>query len=101
MSRARQSTHIWTVADDLPQAVDDLRRDWSTPRTPTWAIDSALPDPATLNRDRFLALPQQQQAGLVALVHAQTAIAGGAMTGLRLPDRAATLRQEETVLAYT
>ena len=38
MSRARQSTHVWTVADDLPQAVDDLRRDWSTPRTPTWAI---------------------------------------------------------------
>jgi ATP-dependent exoDNAse (exonuclease V) alpha subunit len=43
MSRARQSTHVWTVADDLPQAIEDLRRDWSTQRTPTWAIDTALP----------------------------------------------------------
>ena len=57
MSRARQSTHVWAVADDLPQAVDDLRRDWSTQRTPTWAIDTALPDPATLTRERFQALP--------------------------------------------
>jgi hypothetical protein len=36
MSRARDCTHVSIVADDLPQAVDDLRRDWSTQRTPTW-----------------------------------------------------------------
>jgi hypothetical protein len=41
MSRARQSTHVWAVADDLPQAADDLRRDWSTSRTPTWAHSNA------------------------------------------------------------
>jgi conjugative relaxase-like TrwC/TraI family protein len=100
MSRARESTHVWTVADDLPQAVDDLRRDWSTQRTPTWAIDTAIPDPATLNRDRFQALPQPQQARVVALLHAETAIAGGALAGLRLSDRAATLGQAETALQH-
>ncbi len=37
------------MADALPQAVDDLRRERSTQRTPTWAIDTALPDLAALN----------------------------------------------------
>jgi hypothetical protein len=32
MSRARHSTQVWTVADNLPQAADDLRRDWSIDR---------------------------------------------------------------------
>ena len=100
MSRARQSTHVWTVADDLPQAVDDLRRDWSTPRTPTWALDTALPDPATLTRERFQALPSDQQARFAALLHAETAMAGDAIAGIGLPDRAATLGQAETALAH-
>ena len=43
MSRARQSTHIWAVADDLAQAVEDLRRDWTIRRSPTWAIDTGQP----------------------------------------------------------
>jgi conjugative relaxase-like TrwC/TraI family protein len=98
MSRAGQSTHVWTVADDLPQAVDELKRDWSTRRTPTWAIDTALPDPATLNRDRFHALPKDQQTRLAALAHAQEAIGGGAIAGIRLPDRAATLGQAQQAL---
>jgi hypothetical protein len=98
MSRARQSTHVWTVADDLPQAVDDLRRDWSTPRTPAWAMDTALPDPATLTREQFQALPSDQQAGVTALLHAETFIAGSAIVGIGLPDRAATLGQAEAAL---
>jgi hypothetical protein len=99
MSRARQSTHVWTVADDLPQAVDDLRRDWSTQRTPTWAIDTALPERAAVSRERFQALPSDQQAGLAALLHAETTIAGDAVVGICLPDRAATLGQAEAALA--
>jgi conjugative relaxase-like TrwC/TraI family protein len=99
MSRARQSTHIWTVADDLPQAVDDLRRDWSSQRTPTWAIDTGLPDRATLTRERFQSLPPDQQACLAALLHAETAIAGNAIVGVRLPKRAATLGHAEAALA--
>ncbi len=99
MSRARESTQIWTVADDLPQAVDDLRRDWSTRRTPTWALDAALPDRHTLTRERFQALPKHEQARQAALAHAETALAGHAMTGMALPDRPATLGQAETALA--
>jgi hypothetical protein len=98
MSRARQSTHIWTVADDLPQAVDDLRRTWSARRTLTWAIDTSLPDLATVTRERFQALPSDQQARLAALLYAETALAGDAVVGIGLPDRAATLGQAETAL---
>lgn len=43
MSRARQSSTAWVVADDIDQATEDLGRDWSTRRTPTWAIDTGLP----------------------------------------------------------
>jgi conjugative relaxase-like TrwC/TraI family protein len=99
MSRARQSTQMWTVADDLPQAADDLRRDWAKARTPTWAIDTALPNPADLTRESFRALPSDQQARLAAVLHAETAIAGNAIVGVRLPDRAATLGQALAALA--
>jgi hypothetical protein len=99
MSRARQSTHVWTVADDLAQAVDDLHRDWSTRRTPTWAIDTPLTERATLTRESLQALPPDQQAHVVALLHAETALAGDAITGIGLPDRAATMGQAEAALA--
>jgi hypothetical protein len=99
MSRARQSTHVWSVADDLPQAVDDLRRDWSTRRTPTWAIDTALPDQGAVTRECFQAIPSDQQARIAALLHAQTAIAANAISGICLPNRAATLGQAEAALA--
>jgi hypothetical protein len=99
MSRARESTKVWTVADDLPQAVDDLRRDWSTTRTPAWALDTALPQPTTLTRENFQALRSDQQARVAALLHAETALAGDAVVGIGLPDRAATLGQAEAALA--
>jgi hypothetical protein len=98
MSRARDGTQVWTVADDRPQAADDLRRDWSTQRTPTWAIDTALPDPATLDREHLEALSSSQQAHFAALLRAEKAIAGSAMAGIRLPDRPATLGQAEQAL---
>jgi conjugative relaxase-like TrwC/TraI family protein len=98
MSRARESTQIWAVADDLPQAVDDLRRDWSNRRTPTWAIDTALPDPATLDRDRFQALAKNQKTRLAALFYAEQAIGAAAIAGVCLPDRAATLGQAQQAL---
>jgi hypothetical protein len=99
MSRARESTHVWTVADDLPQGVDDLRRDWSTTRTPTWALNTALPPPTALTRERFQAMPSDQQAGVAALLHAETALAGDSVVGMALPDRAATLGQAQAALA--
>ncbi len=43
MSRARQSSSVWVVADSLDQAAEDLVRDWSQERRPRWAVDSGIP----------------------------------------------------------
>jgi hypothetical protein len=101
MSRARESTQVWTVADDLPQGLDDLRRDWSTTRTPTRALDTAHSDPSALSREGFQALPSDQRARIAALLHAETALGGDTPVGMGLPDRAATLGQSEAALAQS
>lgn len=43
MSRARESTHVHVVADDVDQAVDDLRREWSIERRDRWVLDVDSP----------------------------------------------------------
>jgi hypothetical protein len=53
----------------------------------------------TLSRERFQALPSDQQARVAALLHAETAMAGEPIAGICLPDRAATLGQAEAALA--
>jgi hypothetical protein len=45
MSRARESSHVYVVADDLDQAVEDLVPDWSMERRIRWAIDTGTPSP--------------------------------------------------------
>ncbi|MGH2986579.1 MAG: hypothetical protein ACRDLO_07830 [Solirubrobacterales bacterium] len=45
MSRARHSSHVYVVADNRDQAVEDLARDWSAEHRPRWAIDSGTPVP--------------------------------------------------------
>lgn len=43
MSRARHSTHVHAVADDLDQAREDLSRDWTTERRDRWIRDTDTP----------------------------------------------------------
>jgi conjugative relaxase-like TrwC/TraI family protein len=43
MSRARTTTHIHAVADNLEQARDDLTRDWTTERRDRWIHDTDRP----------------------------------------------------------
>jgi conjugative relaxase-like TrwC/TraI family protein len=43
MSRARLTTHVHTVADDLDQAREDLARDWTTERRDRWIHDTDAP----------------------------------------------------------
>jgi hypothetical protein len=93
LSRARESTQVWAVADDIPQALDDLRRDWSTRRTPAWALDTSMRDFATLTAETFEALPPDQKARLTALAHVVQVTGAQATARIRLPDRAATLGQ--------
>jgi len=69
MSRARHASHVYLVADDLDQAREDLTRDWAARRTPTWAIDAALPGPQQLKSDPQ-AVGDRERAGIIALRHA-------------------------------
>ncbi|MGH8975595.1 MAG: hypothetical protein ACRD0C_20605, partial [Acidimicrobiia bacterium] len=43
MSRARHASHVYVVADNRDQAVEDLARDWSAEHRPRWAIDTGTP----------------------------------------------------------
>jgi AAA domain/Viral (Superfamily 1) RNA helicase len=43
LSRARDSTTIHCVADNLDQAAEDLHRDWSHNRRQRWTLDTDLP----------------------------------------------------------
>lgn len=39
MSRARDTSHVYVVADDLDQAVDDLTIEWYSDRRQRWVLD--------------------------------------------------------------
>ena len=43
MSRARECSTVYVVADSLGQAKEDLRREWETDRRLGWVIDTAEP----------------------------------------------------------
>ena len=43
MSRAREVSHVYAVADSLVQAKEDLATEWSRLRRPRWVIDTAIP----------------------------------------------------------
>ena len=74
MSRAREKTHLYLVADDLDQAREDLARHWERERRERWAIDTGtplrgaeepeLPEPPALLR---LALRAERDALAVAI----------------------------------
>ncbi len=57
MSRARQHSTVWVIADDIDQAAEDLKRDWPQERRQRWAIDSGTPstDPVAVERDQNVA----------------------------------------------
>ena len=44
MTRARDETQLYLVADDLDQAREDLLRSWETERRWQWAIDTGTPE---------------------------------------------------------
>ena len=87
MSRARQSTHIWTVADDSAQAGEDLRRDWQDRRSPTWAIDLASPG-WDVPAERLDPKQREHRARHIALLAAKASITRRAATGIRAPQLA-------------
>ena len=99
MSRARQSTNAWVVADDVGQAADDLRRDWGARRTPTWALDTGLPWSAEGIRELGPALPVSDRARVVAIALAQAKASRDALRGLERPGRAGELGEARAALS--
>ena len=43
MSRARDTSHVYVVADDLDEAVDELSREWKIERRQRWVLDVDTP----------------------------------------------------------
>ncbi len=84
-SRAREGNHSWVVADDTTQAAEDLRREWSTRRAPTWAIQTGVPADTVTTREALVALVDPGQARVVAMALAQAKACGDALVRLR-PD---------------
>ena len=99
MSRAREATQVWAVADDLAQAREDLVREWSSERRPTWAIDTGLPDPGGLDRAALSALPVAQRVRAIAVVGAQARLGADALRAALPPDPAPRLEQATATLA--
>jgi hypothetical protein len=73
MSRAREASRVYVVADDIAMSAEDLRRDWQRERRPTWAIDTGLPATADLTPETVAAMTPEEKARAVAIAHAETA----------------------------
>jgi hypothetical protein len=102
MSRARGFTHAFVVADDLAQGAEDLKREWSSQRTSTWAIDTGLPDQKSLTGTTVARTTEEERFRLAALVLAERMMTANAIASIRPADLApalaearATLRQAE------
>jgi hypothetical protein len=101
MSRARESTHAWVVADDLGQAAEDLRRDWSSERTPTWALDTGLPASDQLTKEAVADLAEGEKMRIAAVAHAETKVAARALSAIGPPEVAPSLAEARSALGRT
>jgi hypothetical protein len=94
MSRARRSSHVYVVADDLDQAVEDLVRDWSAERRPRWAIDTGAPAPGLTLGCTRPSIPPESALRLARLRAEREAVAAAIP-----PDPRPLLRSVESRLA--
>jgi conjugative relaxase-like TrwC/TraI family protein len=99
MSRARESTHIWTVADNTAQAGEDLRRDWEHRCSPTWAIDLAPPG-SQEPRQQLEPSQLEQRARHAALLGAKANITRQATAGVRAPNLTEALGAAQAALRH-
>ena len=90
---------MWTVADDRGQAREDLVREWSSERRPTWAIDTALPGQVELDQATLAVLPVDDRVRAIALVGAQTRLVADAARAALPPDPRPKLEAATAVLA--
>lgn len=62
MSRARDTSHVHVVADDVEQAVEDLTVEWSADRRQRWVLD--VDEPALDDRARRPSLAHRTESTL-------------------------------------
>jgi conjugative relaxase-like TrwC/TraI family protein len=76
MSRARQSSFVYLVSDDLGQAKEDLVREWSSSKRPRWVSDLSSPEhvPAPSLERQELSPDRQNAIRLAHLVATREAI---------------------------
>jgi conjugative relaxase-like TrwC/TraI family protein len=96
MSRARDTTHVYVVADDVDQAVEDLAVEWSADRRQRWVLD--VDEPAVDDLVRRPSLGRRTEttlrlARLRAEREAVQAVAPEAETRLRSLDLQLRLEQ--------
>jgi hypothetical protein len=99
MSRARQASTAWVVADDISQATEDLSRDWSSRRTPTWAIATGLPNPQDDTADGADRLSGDQQSRILAIDHARHRTRAHVVAHVSTGDAQAQLASAQATLA--
>ena len=77
MSRAKDRSTVYVVADDTDQAREDLIREWSAERRPAWVIDSGTPatDPAAVEASQRVARPMRDALRRGRLAAERAAIA--------------------------
>jgi hypothetical protein len=101
MSRARESANAWVVADDVEQAAEDLRRDWSSDRTQIWAIDTGLPEYDKLSRDTIADMVEAQKVRRAAIALSRAKITAKGINRIESADLASTLADARAVLHRT
>ena len=96
MSRAKDRSTVYVVADDVDQAREDLVREWSAERRPAWVIDSGTPatDPAAVDASSRVARPMRD-----ALRRGHLAAERGAIAAVIPANPSAELRTVEKDLA--
>ena len=94
MSRAREASTVWVVADDLDQAREDLVRDWSRELRPRWAIDTgqAVEESVALQHERRQSLSMDDALRRARLEAEARAVVSAAPADLR-PELAAVESQ--------
>jgi ATP-dependent exoDNAse (exonuclease V) alpha subunit len=96
MSRARHHATVWVVADDVDQAVEDLKQSWPREQRQRWAIDTGTPttDPAAVEHDPHVAAPVRN-----ALRHARLTVERDAVAAAIPPDVTAEAQAARDALA--
>ena len=92
MSRAKERSTVYVVADSLSQAKEDLCREWGTDRRLRWVIDAGTPvtDPLEVERSPSVARPMRD-----ALRRGRLLADREAILAVAPPDPSAHIRAAE------